>query len=225
MATDRAEQYRRGQSGKPKTIHPYAAIEHRVIDSPAFADLSFSARALLIQLSRQLTKPNNNGRLQAAHAYLQRYGFSDNTVTRAVAELIEHGFVFRTRSGGFHQGAAQFAVTWLPLLDKRDGLSCNGFKPFAWRDWEPAQKKTRPPKTRTCSRKFGERTTATAANLSAGTPPKSTDIELMPVHTEETAPERPPKVYGAWLAPFAARLAALGPTFKDFCPVAMPTVA
>ena len=80
MATDRTEQFRRGQSpAKTTTKHPYAAIEHRVIDSEAYADLSFSARSLLIQLTRQLTKPNNNGRLQAAHSYLTRYGFSDNT--------------------------------------------------------------------------------------------------------------------------------------------------
>lgn len=181
MATDRTEQQRRGQHpAKTPTKHPYAAIEHRVIDSDAYADLSFSARSLLIQLTRQLTKPNNNGRLQAAHSYLTRYGFSDNTVTRAIAELVDHGFVFRTRSGGFHLGAAQFAVTWLPLTDKRDGLSCNGFKPFAWREWKPSPKKTRPPKVRTYSRKFGEWTAPTAANLGTVPPPKSTDIELMP---------------------------------------------
>ncbi len=181
MGIDRTEASRRSKEPrKTSTKHPYAAIEHRVIDSPAYADLTFSARAILIQLARQLTKPNNNGKLQAAHSYLQQYGFSDNTVTRSIAELIEHGFVFRTRSGGFHQGAAQYAVTWLPLADRLDGLSCNSFKPFAWRDWEPAKKKTRPPNLRTYSRTFGERTTSTAANLGTVPPPKNTDIELMP---------------------------------------------
>jgi hypothetical protein len=183
MAIDRTEQSRRGQSAtKTTTQHRYAAIEHRVIDSDAYADLGFSARALLTQLARQHTKPNNNGRLQAAHAYLERYGFSDNTVTRAIDELIKHGFVFRTRSGGFHQGAAQYALTWLPLTENREGLSCNSFKPCAWRDWKPPEKKTRPPKVRTYSRNFGELTRSTAADLGTIPPPKSTDIELMPVH-------------------------------------------
>lgn len=184
MATDRTEQQRRrGQSHqKTTTQHRYAAIEHRVIDSEAYADLGFSARAMLTQLARQHTKPNNNGRLQAAHSYLERYGFSDNTVTRAIDELIKHGFVFRTRSGGFHQGAAQYALTWLPLTDNREGLSCNGFKPCAWRDWKPPEKKTRPPNLRTYSRKFGELTPVTAADLGGVPPPKNTDIELMPVH-------------------------------------------
>jgi len=183
MAQDRAEASRRGLPSRKAaaTKHPYAAIEHRVIDSDAYADLSFSSRSLLTMLARQTTMPNNNGRLQAAHSYLGRYGFSDNTVTRGIAELIEHGFVFRTRSGGFHQGAAQYALTWLPLTEKRDGLSCNGFKPFAWRDWEPKQKKTRPPNLRTHSRNFGELTTPAAADLATATPPKNADIESMPV--------------------------------------------
>lgn len=183
MGTDSTEQNRRGQSaGKPGTKHPFAAIEHRVIESEPYADLSFSARALLVQLARQHTKPNNNGRLQAAHSYLERYGFSDNTVTRAIAELIEHGFVFRTRSGGFHQGAAQYALTWLPLTDNREGLSCNGFKPCAWRNWTPLGKKSRPTNLRTYSRKSGELTTSTAADLGCVPPPKNTDIELMPMY-------------------------------------------
>ena len=76
MARDSYEATKRGQHRKPATKHPYAAIEHRVIDSPAYADLSFSARALLIQFARQLTAPNNNGRLLAAHSYLERYRFA-----------------------------------------------------------------------------------------------------------------------------------------------------
>ena len=33
---------------KAATKHPYAATEHRVIDSEAYADLTFSARSLLV---------------------------------------------------------------------------------------------------------------------------------------------------------------------------------
>ena len=55
---DRAESIRRGSSQprKTSTTHPYAAIEHRVIDSPAFADLTPSSVKLLLLLARQLTK-------------------------------------------------------------------------------------------------------------------------------------------------------------------------
>jgi hypothetical protein len=40
---------------KASTKHPYAAIEHRVIDSPAYADLSYAARSLLVSITRQLS--------------------------------------------------------------------------------------------------------------------------------------------------------------------------
>lgn len=101
MATDRTESNRRGQSAvKTTTKHPYAAIEHRVIDSSAYVALTFSARALLIELSRQLTK-DNNGHLQATYSYMGRHGFSENTLSRATAELIKHGMISRTRSGGY----------------------------------------------------------------------------------------------------------------------------
>lgn len=212
MARDSYEATKRGQHRKPATKHPYAAIEHRVIDSPAYADLSFSARALLIQFARQLTAPNNNGRLLAAHSYLERYRFAENTLTRGITELIDHGFLFRTRTGGFHQGAAMFAVTWVALTDNRDGLSCNGFKPFAWRDWTPGQKKTRPPNLRTYSRKNGGLTKAAAANLAAVSPPKFADTELMPVHAG----------YGQWITGYLSRLAKHGPLFVAASPVGLP---
>lgn len=77
MAIDRSEATRRGQSHiKPNTKHPYAAIEHRVIDSPAYIDMTFSARALLLEIARQLTK-DNNGHLQATYSYMKQHGFSE----------------------------------------------------------------------------------------------------------------------------------------------------
>ena len=137
MGFDHSEAKRRGQSGaRTSTKHPYAAVEHRVIDSPAYADLTFSARSLLLVIARQLTK-DNNGHLQATFSYMRRFGFdSDRTVTRAVADLIAHGFIYRTRSGGYQQGAAQYAVTWLSI-SRKEGLFLEGFKPCAWRYWTP----------------------------------------------------------------------------------------
>lgn len=159
--------------------HPYAAIEHRVIDSPAYADLTFSAQALLVLLARQLTK-DNNGHLQATYKYLQPRGFdSEHTISRAIGDLVAHGMIYRTRSGGFHQGAAQYAVTWLSITNK-DGLFLQGFKLFAWRDWQPEQKKTRPPKVQSASCINGIWTPPAAALYAARPPPKSADNELMP---------------------------------------------
>lgn len=143
---DRNEQVRRGQAPRrTSTKHPYAAIEHRVIDSPAYADLTYAARSILVLITRQLTA-DNNGRLQATESYLSRFGVgSAHTITRAVKELIAHGLIYRTRSGGYHNGAAWYAVTWLPIK-QREGLFLDGFLPCAWRNWESPKKNT-PTKT------------------------------------------------------------------------------
>lgn len=96
MAQDHAELKRRGQPSRKATTtsHPYAAIEHRVIDSPAFADLKPSAQVLLMLLARQLTK-DNNGHLQASFKWCSRFGIgSEHTLRSAIADLISHGFIY-----------------------------------------------------------------------------------------------------------------------------------
>jgi hypothetical protein len=180
MAVDRIEQSRRGPSAnKTTTTHRYAAVEHRVIDSPAFADLTFSAQSLLLLLARQLSK-DNNGHLQATHKYMQQFGFSDRTLTRATKELISHGFLYRTRTGGYQQGASQYAVTWLPIK-RREGLLLEWFISCAWRKWEPDEKKSPPANLRACNRKYGGLPTLAAAKFTAEVGVKFTDIETVPV--------------------------------------------
>ena len=163
---------------KTLTKHPYAAIEHRVIDSVAYSDLTYSARSLLVLMARQLTK-DNNGHLQATYSYMRRFGFSENTLGRAIRELIAHGMIYRTRSGGFHQGAAQYAVTWLSITNK-DRLFLDGFVYSAWRYWEPSDKKLRPPKLRSNSRKNGKWTHAITPKIDVSPTPIIGDNELIP---------------------------------------------
>jgi hypothetical protein len=138
---DRQEQVRRGQQPRrTKGKELYAAIEHRVIDSPAFADLKPTAVLLLVLLVRQLTK-DNNGHLQASFKWCSRFGIgSEHTLRDAIASLIAHGMIYRTRSHGANGAWARYAVTWLPIK-QRDGLFLDGYKPCAWRDWQPAAKK------------------------------------------------------------------------------------
>ena len=191
---DRVEANRRGHSAQRKssTLHPYAATEHRVIDSPAYASLTFSARSLLVLITRQLSK-DNNGHLQATFKYLSPYGFSENTISRGIAELISTGIIYRTRSGGYQQGPAKYAVTWLPISKTTDGLFLAGFKSCAWRDWTADRKKTPPSKVRTANRKNGERTSLTTAKYEVSPPPKSEDIELMPCRAVVSALRKPEK--------------------------------
>ena len=126
---------------KTSTKHPYAAIEHRVMDSPAYADLKHSSRSLLLLIARQLSK-DNNGHLQASFTWCKRFGFgSEHTLRDAIAELIAHGFIYRTRSHGANKAWAKYAVTWLSLSTDRKGLFVSGFKPCAWRDWQSVDRK------------------------------------------------------------------------------------
>lgn len=146
---------------KKATEHPYLAIEHRIFDSPAFADLKPSSVRVLLAIARQLTvdyKANsrgisNNGHLQCAFSWCQRYGIaSDNTVSSAIADLIAHGFICRTKSHGANGVWAEYAVTWLPIQN-HEGIFTAGFKQCAWRDWSPPAKKTLPQKLRNTSLK------------------------------------------------------------------------
>lgn len=183
---DRAESIRRGSSQprKTSTKHPYAAIEHRVIDSPAFADLKPTAQMLLLLLARQLTK-DNNGHLQASFKWCQRYGIgSEHTLRDAIASLIAHGFIYRARSHGANGAWAKYAVTWLPIK-QREGLFLDGFVPCAWRNWEPPKKKTSRQKLLEPS---GRKCSFTSENPAetAGSPTAETaDYELIPCKAVE----------------------------------------
>ena len=134
-------------AAKTSTKHPYAAIEHRLIDSPAYADLKHSSVRVLLSVVRQLTK-DNNGHLQCSFAWCKRHGIgSSNTLADSIADLIAHGVIYRTKSHGANGVWATYAVTWLPIK-KPDGLFLAGFKMFAWRDWQQPNKKTLPQKLR-----------------------------------------------------------------------------
>jgi hypothetical protein len=133
-----------------KKLHPdhyYAAIEHRVIDSDAFFDISNSACRLLILIARQLTvnatwPKGNNGHLTAAFKECKKRGFgSEHTLRDAIAELISHGFIYRTRSHGANGAWAHYAVTWLPIKEAK-GLFLDGFVTCAWRNWTAPNKKS-----------------------------------------------------------------------------------
>lgn len=225
MATDRTEQSRRGQSApKTTTKHPYAAIEHRVIDSPAFADLKPTAQALLLLMARQLTK-DNNGHLQASFKWCNQFGIgSEHTLRSSIADLISHGFIYRTRSHGANGAWARYAVTWLPIKN-REGLFLSGFVSCAWRDWQPTEKKTTPQKLldqsgRKCS--FTPKHPAESAGMRGA---KTADYELMPCSSARTAQKTAVHdsgnriAPGAWLSPYLNRLTARGLAYA--CPVAL----
>lgn len=225
MANDRIEATHRGQHHKFSTKHPFIAFEHRIFDAPAFAALKPNAKVTLFAILRQLRK-DNNGHLQATASWLQRYGIgSERTVKDAIAQLIAHGLISRTRSHGANGQWATYALTWLPIT-KKDGLFLAGFVPNQWRDWQPPEKKSSPQKLQdTYGRKCSFNPESPAE--SAGSHPAKTaeyesvlpcsDTEAVTADTEEQPPG-----YGAWVSSYLTRLAKHGPQFVAVCSVALP---
>jgi hypothetical protein len=124
------------KDAKRKSVHPYGQIQHRIVDSTAFADLKPSSCRLLMILLRQITSGNNNGHLQATFTYCKKRGFgSETTLREAIADLIKHGFIHRTRSRGPNKQWAKYALTCFPIKDKK-GLFLHAWNPDGWRDWE-----------------------------------------------------------------------------------------
>lgn len=205
MATDRSEQARRGQSSQPRatTKHPFIAIEHRIFDSPAFADLKPNAKVVLFSIARQ-SKRDNNGQLQATFSWCKRFGLgSEHTLKDSIGQLISHGFIYRTRSHGANGQWACYALTWLPIT-KKDGLFLAGFVPNAWRDWQSSNKKTSPQKVQESTGRKCSFTPESPAESAGTLPAKTAEYEsLLPCIGVETRKNRQRK---PMTSPLAIRL-------------------
>jgi hypothetical protein len=180
---------RGGRPSSRKVQHLYASIEHRVMDCDAYKDLGYAARSILMLLCRQLTK-DNNGWLQGAFTYMQRYGVgSEHTVTNAIRELIAHGMVYKTKQGGYAAGSSLYAVTWLSVT-RREGLFLDGYVHCAFRHWTPAPKKKPRRKCGSPSAENAEYPPSPDAEYAGVSPAGTAHYELMPVGVlEDTAVE------------------------------------
>ncbi len=98
----------------------FVALPWSVLDCPAYPDLSYPARALLMEFARQFVR-DNNGRLLASRAYLAARGWkSADVIQRAKDELLAAGFIFETVKGQRPNKASWYAVTWR-ILDPHPG--------------------------------------------------------------------------------------------------------
>lgn len=108
-------------SGSSRDSGGFVALPWRVIDSPAYQGLSVHARALLIEIARQL-RGDNNGALLCSRAYMAGRGWkSVDMLTKAKRELIEAKLLHETVMGQRPNKASWYAVTWQGL-DKLTGL-------------------------------------------------------------------------------------------------------
>lgn len=115
----------------------FVALPWSVLDSPAWGDLSYPARSLLLELARQYNG-HNNGRLLASSAYLVKRGWTSNAViTRAKRDLIEAGFIFETVMGHRPNRASWYALTW-QALDRLPGYDAGALESFRRGAFRPA---------------------------------------------------------------------------------------
>ena len=111
----------------------YSAIPHAVLDSKAFMGASHPAKALLLELMRQLNG-RNNGRLQLSDKWLKERGWTSKAVTFSAKRiLLERKLIMLAKQGGLNHGASWYLVTWLPVsnfvgLD----ITAMDYHPGAW---------------------------------------------------------------------------------------------
>lgn len=96
----------------------FCGIPRRLLELPAYQQLSGTAVKLLVDLAGQY-KGSNNGDLTVAFSELSKRGWqSKQTVTRAKRELEEAGLIICTRQGRFASPGARcalYALAWCPI--------------------------------------------------------------------------------------------------------------
>ena len=89
----------------------FAAIPKACLDHPNYIRLSANARALLVELCHQYNG-GNNGDFCAAYSVMKKRGWkSKGTLQRGINELLERGWIIKSRQGGRHQ-CSLYALTF-----------------------------------------------------------------------------------------------------------------
>lgn len=106
-----------------QTPTPFAGIPRKVMDSAVFPSLSDAAVRLLLELT-SYHDGYNNGALFASYRSLGKRGMgSHSKVERAFAELIQAGFIVKTKDASKRENTADcYTLTWMPATPySRDG--------------------------------------------------------------------------------------------------------
>jgi hypothetical protein len=132
----------KNQRNSRRQKEPFIQIGSEILNSQAYLDLSFSARAMLMEVLH-FHNGRNNGSIWISLKVLADRGFSKNTSTKALKELRSHGFLYMTKRGGNQSGGCSwFAITWLrvqPCL----GQNLENFIPNAFKKWNANKKNDR----------------------------------------------------------------------------------
>ena len=108
-------------TGRSKRSKRFVMLEHFLLNSRAWRDLTLAARSAFIEIARQYS-PGNNGRLAISGRMLAaELPMSRQSATRVLQELTGHGFIEPMKQGGFNvkSGTAR-ASEWRLTLHKCD---------------------------------------------------------------------------------------------------------
>jgi hypothetical protein len=111
----------------------FLALPHNLIDAPKFQDLSGNATKLLIQIAGKY-RGKNNGDLSASFKTMKASGWrSETTLNKALKELLDKGFLVKTRQGHFPKKCCLYGITWRAIdpSTKYDTQQYTG-KNLAW---------------------------------------------------------------------------------------------
>ena len=89
----------------------FVALQHNILEHEQYAMLPMRAVKLLIDIYAQY-RGSNNGDLCATWSMMKKRGWkSQDTLSKALSDLINRGWLVLTRQGGRHQ-ASLYAVTF-----------------------------------------------------------------------------------------------------------------
>jgi hypothetical protein len=139
MASQRTRAKRRGKPGKG-----FSMLIHEYFTSAEYAELSPRAVKALVDVYTQF-RGNNNGDLAASWSVMKPRGWtSKDQLGKAIAELLDRGWLEATRMGGFDGGKHRprlYAVTWLGIdyCSGKLDVPANPVPSMAWRRRQKAE--------------------------------------------------------------------------------------
>lgn len=112
----------------------FVGLQHHILKSAEFGSLSAWAVKLLMEMAKEF-KGTNNGNFSASFSVLRTRGWrSPGTLSKALKELEEKGWIVKTRQGGRRQ-CSLFGITWWPI-DDGNGKHDYAAEIVAKHDWK-----------------------------------------------------------------------------------------
>ena len=98
----------------------FSMVRHDLVNSKEFFRLSHKARSLLFDLIGRYNR-QNNGDIAIVYSEMKDRGWaSENTLRRAIKELLDGRFIIVTRQGGKNKTCSLYALTCYPIDEIRD---------------------------------------------------------------------------------------------------------